>query len=341
MIFEFLLPIVGWLVVFAICFVVYSNLFYKNVTSPAHVEGQAFYTALATFFWITVYMCLSSVWSILYSLIDLKYPDVIGAAANYGGYSSGAAYDTFAFPLAMTVVSAFTALFIGFWLISKFQSNKALRPERLYLFMRALVFVGAAILAFSGFVYVVYSWLYGNLPIAVLFKGIVAAVVVGSVALYFYLVADGKNSNEANISKLFSVLLVIATIATLYFSFQIIGTPAQARIYRLDAITIQNLQNMKYQIDNQDQSYGKRIQTLNEITDTYAKNLLKVTPMTYTTTDSDYTLCAAFGGDMPQTINTVNRDETWDYHAGNSCFTFKHLPTYANVNNQPKPIYNQ
>lgn len=341
MIFEFLLPIVGWLVLFGICFVIYSNMFYKEKPNHSNVEGQAVYAALASFFWITVYMCLSSVWSILYSLIDLKYPDVVGAVSDYGrsGFSgTGVVFDAFAFPLAMVVVSSVTALILGFWLISKFQKNKNLRPERLYLFMQALVFIGGAILAFSGFVYVVYSWLYGNLPVAVFMKGGVAFAIVGMIALYFYLVADGKNPKEGMISRVFASMLVVLTVFTLFFSFKVIGTPAEARLYRLDSITLQDLQTVKYEIDSQGQSFGIRIKDLKELESDHVKPAMKRTTMTYSATETDYTLCANFNSDMPKTINMGDTESVWNYSAGNSCFTFKNLPTYANVNIQPKAV---
>jgi hypothetical protein len=340
MILEFLLPIVGWLILFFVCFIVYTNVFYKGVPHQTPVEGQTLYAVIAAFFWIVVYICLSSIWSILYSLIDIKYPDILGAASNYGYPAVGAAYDTFAFPLAMTLVSSITALILAFWLVYKFQQNKNLRPQRLYSFMRNLVYLGSVILAFSGFVYVVYSWLYGNLPIAILYKGIVAFLIVGSVALYFYLVADGENKKEANISRAFALLLVLVTGLTLAASFKIIGTPEQARLYRLDSLTLQDLQTVKYEIDNQGQSFNLRINNLSEITSSYVKTAIKRTDMSYAKTDKDYTLCAEFNSDMPATVNTPERDMDWDYTKGTSCFTFPQLPTYSNAgNNPPKPVY--
>ena len=342
MIFEFLLPIIGWLVLFGICFLIYSKMFYKEDPQTTHPEGQTLYTVLAAFFWITLYTCLSSIWSIMYSLIDLKYPDVIGAATNYSGglTNVGVVYDTFAFPLAMIVVSAISAALLAFFLNYKLQKNNHLRSERLYTFIRFLVYIGGAVMIFFGFVYVVYSYLYGNLPMAVLLKALVALVIVGTVALYFYLV-ENKYTGENILNKIFAGLLIVVTFLTLYSSFSIIGTPAQARMYRLDSITLQNLQNVKQEIDNQDQSFGNKLKSLNDLTNDYVKNSVRTTAMTYSTTDTEYTLCADFNSDIPETINIPNRDTTWDYHAGNSCFTFKHLPTYAPVNANPgipKPI---
>jgi hypothetical protein len=350
MIFEFLFPIIGWLVLFIICYVVYVNVFNKD-TSHKVVEGQAVYMVLASFFWIVVYMCLSSVWSILYSLIDLKYPDVVGAVSDYGtsGFAgSGVVYDAFAFPLAMTLVSAVTACLLALFLIRKFQKNPELRPEKLYLFLKALVFIGGVVLAFSGFVYVVYSWLYGNLPIAIFYKGLVAAGIVGGAAMYFYFVGDGKNKSEGLISRVFAGALVVLTIVTLYVSFQVIGTPAEARKYRLDSITVEAIKQIKYEIDNQDQSYGKRITKLDELTSDYVKGYIRKmnaaqNPVEYSTDGKEFKLCANFNSDMPQTINWDNRDVTWDYKMGNHCFTFQHLPAYPNVisdpNRIPKPVY--
>lgn len=225
MIFEFLFPIVGWLVLFFVFFVVYKSLFYKESGHVKQVEGQALFTVLATFFWITVYSCLSSIWSILYSLIDLKYPDVVGAVSDYGtsGFSgSGVVFDAFAFPLAMTLVSAVTACCLAFYLTKKFNAEDALRPEILYHFLRVLVFIGGALLAFSGFVYVVYSWLYGNLPIAIFYKGLVAVLIVGSVALYFYLTDNSNPNKQKIVSRFFAALMVLATIVTLFVSFKVI-----------------------------------------------------------------------------------------------------------------------
>lgn len=361
MIFEFLLPIVGWLIFFAICFIVYVKMFYKETDhdkAMVNIEGRAFYTVLATFFWVTVYMCLSSVWSILYSLIDLKYPDVVNAVSDYGqsGFSgAGVVYDAFAFPLATTLVSAITACILAFYLTRKFEQNKNLRPEKLYLFLRALVFIGGAVLAFSGFVYVVYSWLYGNLPIAIFYKGLVAAVIVGFTALYFYLVADGKNTKEILIGRIFSGLLVLATVLTLWVSFQVIGTPAEARKYRLDAITVEGLRQVKNEIDNQDQNFGKKINSLGDITNDYTKSYIRKleaskNPIIYTAnvtsknnsinynSSDEYSLCANFLADIPQTINQENRDTTWDYKQGQTCFAFTHLPTYPNVTPNSVPV---
>lgn len=347
MIFEFLFPIVGWLVLFVICFVVYSQMFYKH-SEHKYVEGAAMYTVLASLFWVVVYMCLSSVWSILYSLIDLKYPDVVGAVSDYGtsGFSgSGVVYDAFAFPLAMTLVSAVTAALLAVFLVSKFQKNPELRPEKLYVFLRGLVFIGGVVLAFSGFVYVVYSWLYGNLPIAIFYKGLVALGIVGGAALYFYLVGNGKNKNEATISRIFSGALVVLTFITLYVSFQVIGTPAEARKYRLDSITVEAIKQVKYEIDSQDQSYGKRIKTLDELNSEYVKGYIRKmvaaqNPIQYSTDGKEYKLCANFNSDMPQTLNMENRDISWDYKMGEHCFTFTHQEPYPNVvPPTPKPVY--
>jgi len=346
MIFEFLLPILLWLMLFGVCFLVYTKMFYVEKHAQQHVEGQSLYSVLSAFFWIILYFSLSSIWSIFYSLIDLKYPDLIGAANDYSyGLSSvGQVYDTFAFPLAMIVVSSLTSLLLAFFLMRKLQQNKNIRSERLYTFIRLLVYIGGAIMVFFGFVYVVYSWLYGNLPVAVFLKALVALVIVGSVALYFYLVENNKNK-EAQISKIFALLLVLVTIITLYFSFSIVGTPADARKFRLDSITLQNLQTVKSEIDNQHQNFGVTIKNLDEITADYVRSAVKKSPMNYTVTEENYTLCAEFNSDMPQSINMENRDETWDYKAGETCFTFKHQPTYPNVNGNnaplPKAIYNQ
>jgi hypothetical protein len=320
---------------------VYFQVFYKNALVQKYEEGQGLFTILTGFFWVLVYLCLSSIWSILYSLIDIKFPDVIGAAQDYayGLQGSGYVYDTFAFPLAMIVVSSLTALALAFFLISKFQKHRNLRPVRLYMFMRSLVFIGGALLIFFGFVYVVYSWLYGNLPVAVFLKAAVAVVIVGMVAWYFYLTADGKNPNESMIGKMFAGMLVLATAATMFFSFSIVGTPAQARQYRLDSITLQNLQTVKQEIDSQTQNFGMKIENLSELNSDYVKSILRKNEIKYSRTEQDFTLCAEFNGDMPQIINLPNRDETWDYVAGENCFTFKHQPVYPNAQTQPKPVF--
>jgi hypothetical protein len=237
----------------------------------------------------------------------------------------------------MILVSSLTALGLAFWLINKFQKNKNLRPEMLYKFIRLLVYVGGAVTAFFGFIYIVYSWLYGNLPVAVLLKAVVAIVIIGTVAMYFYLTSK-EGRTEALLSRVFAILLVIATVVTLYLCFQIVGTPAEARMYRLDSITLQNLQTVKQEIDNQDQNFGNKISNLSEINSEYVRPAIRQTEIVYSTASTTYTLCAKFNQNMPETINDPFRNSDWDYHAGESCFTFPHLPTYLNANAQPKPV---
>lgn len=341
MIAEFLLPIIGWFVLFVVCFVVYSFAFYKEKHNASHapIEGQTLFTAVTAFFWVAVYFCLSSLWSVLYSLIDLKFPDEVIAASTYAYSSAGALYDTFAFPLAMILVSTVTVLLLTVWLTWKINTNENLRPEKLYSFMRLLVYIGGTIMTFFGFVYIVYSWLYGNLPIAVFMKAGIALLIVGLVALYFYLTENSNKTKNLFLSRIFAGVLFVATVLVLVISFKIIGTPAQARLYRLDAITLQNVQNVKQEIDNQDQNFGNKISDLKEITSEYARTSLKQTPMTYTTSSTTYTICADFKSNMPATVNIPNKVEDWDYSQGNSCFTFPHLKTYSTVDGQAKPVF--
>ncbi len=336
MIFEFLLPIIGWLVLFLIFFLIYTKFFPSE--NKTKVEGQMLYTTGAAFFWILVYLTLSSIWSIAYSLIDLAYPDIIGAATNYGSGlgNVGVVFDAFAFPLATVLVSSILAFILAIFLNKKFNENENLKPENLYKFLRALVFIGGAIFAFSGFVYIVYSWLYGNLPIAVFMKGGVAFVIIALVALYFYL------DKYANI---FAGLLLLGTIATLVVSFKVIGTPAEARLYRLDNITLQNLQTVKYEIDNQSQSFGKKILTLDELTDYNLKNILSKTKIKYsynlkenTKEIESYNLCADFNFDMPKSINNGYENHEWDYKKGESCFTYDFKLPYVNIPIKPQVL---
>ncbi len=328
MIFEFLLPILGWLVLFSVCFFVYTK-FYPN-ENKNHIEGEVVYTIISGFLWVLVYLTLSSMWSIAYSLIDLAYPDVIGAVANYGSglSSTGVVFDAFAFPLAMVLVSSLVAFILAIWLNYKFEKNKNLRPENLYNFLRSLVFIGGVVYAFSGFVYIVYSWLYGNLPVAVFLKGGVGLVIIGLVALYFYL------NRYANI---FAGLLVLATIGTLVFSFRVIGTPTEARLYRLDSITLKNLQTVKYEIDNQSQNFGRHVKSLNEIEDFNVKNALSKTKVKYSADSKNYKLCADFNSDMPQSINVSFENHEWDYKKGESCFDYEFKQVYANAQVDSKP----
>jgi hypothetical protein len=335
MIFEFLFPILGWLIVFGAMYFVYNAFFYRKSATDAavaEIEGQSVFSLISAFFWIVVYMCLSSIWSILYTLIDLKFPDIIGAPSDYGnsGLSlSGAVYDAMAFPLATLVVCAVTSVILAFWIISRQKANPALRPDKLYQFIRFVTFVGGAILAFSGFVYVVYAWLYGSLPMAVFLKGLVAFVIVGTVAAYFYLVAGKtRNNSESLIGRVFALFLFVAMLVTLFVSFNVVGTPKEARKYRLDALKLQDLQSIKYQVDARDEQGQTPMQSLSDIKDEYVKNIVKrnekaVSGFRLVSGVKDYKLCANFVSNMPVYVNSGNNsDDTWNYTKGETCFTF-------------------
>lgn len=329
MISEFLLPIIGWLIFFGIGYLIYNSVFNKSKAGQPVVDvpGQHTFAFISGFFWIMVYMCLSSIWSIAYTLIDLRFPDIVNAPSDYGTSLSlsGAVYDAMAFPLATLVVSAVTALILAWWVIRKQKSNPDLRPDTLYKFIKFVTFTGGGILAFSGFVYVVYSWLYGSLPVAIFLKGLVALLIVGSVAAYFYLVAgDTRNPRESTIGKFFAVYLFVAMVVTLVVSFNVVGTPAQARLYRLDALKISDLREIKDYIDSED-AYNvssKRVSSLSDISDERIKTIVKRNTFKFSTTDKQYMLCADFAADMPRAVNNNYSDETWNYKKGNYCFNF-------------------
>lgn len=339
MIYNFLSPIIGWLILFGSGYFIYNVFFNKSKSDQVVVDipGQHTFAFVSGFFWVVVYMCLSSIWSIAYTLIDLKFPDIVNAPSDYGTSLSlsGALYDAMAFPLATLVVSAVTALGLAWWVIRKQKSNPDLRPDTLYKFIKFITFIGGGILAFSGFVYVVYSWLYGSLPVAIFLKGLVALLIVGSVATYFYLVAgDTRNPRESTIGKFFSAYLFIAMVVTLVVSFNVVGTPAQARLYRLDALKISDLREIKDYIDSEDAYSDKRLSSLSSISDNRINIILKRNNFSSSLTEKQYTLCADFVMDMPKAVNDNYSNDTWNYKKGNHCFTFDRLTPVMQQNKE-------
>jgi hypothetical protein len=166
---------------------------------------------------------------------------------------------------------------------------------------------------------------------AILLKGLVAFVIVSSVALYFYLVANEKrNPNESLIGRIFAVFLFIAMIVTMLVSFKVVGSPKEARLYRLDALKLQDLQSIKYAIDAFDESSNRTFASFADLRDDYAKNIVKKNEklgnvFTFSSEGKEYKICTDFSSDMPTYINKMdNLDESWNYKKGNTCFTFPH-----------------
>lgn len=123
-------------------------------------------------------------------------------------------------------------------------------------------------------------------------------------------------------------LLVIVTIIAGFF---IIGTPQEIRTMKQDAIRVQDLQNIQWQVVNYWQQKEVLPTTMSELNDPISGSSIPVDPKTgesYTyraTGKASFTLCATFesaGGQNSSVAKPVESgvSENWQHGAGEVCF---------------------
>jgi hypothetical protein len=129
--------------------------------------------------------------------------------------------------------------------------------------------------------------------------------------------------------------LVVITIVAGFF---IIGTPQQIRAQKQDAIRVQDLQNIQWQVVNYWQQKESLPATLAELSDPISNNAIPTDPQTaeaygYTRTSPlDFQLCATFAREsdgatnsgrsiaMPAMAAAGPGQDSWAHSAGEVCF---------------------
>lgn len=278
---------------------------------------------------ISLYLTLGFLLSLLFGIINLKFPDAIE-----GYWALESASSAVRLGVAMVVV------FFPTYLILTRLVNQLRRQEKnsTYLTLtKWLVYlsllVGGGILL-GDLVAIIMTFLEGEITQRFIFKALAVLVVVGLALYYYILDARGYWLKNEDKSKMYGYGAIAIVLVILLLGFLNIETPSSVREMKLDEKQVIDLQNIQWRLQEHLLTSSSTPTTLTELYNEFdAPQAPEDRPAyKYEPTDTGFKLCATFsrdsvnpggefgiGRDMTTQLPIKNPDN-WIYKAGEYCF---------------------
>lgn len=295
---------------------------------------------------VSLYGAVIAFVSLLFGYLNYAFPDPLEYFAP-DPYASGVSYE-----MASLIVLAPLAIL----LFSLIQSAIGHDPSRADVWVRRwalyLTLSIAAATLVGDLITLIMYFFNGDVSVRFLLKVLVILLVAFGVFLHF--LADLRGYWAANPGKCRLLgwalgALVVATIATGFF---VIGTPWQARQYRLDEERVSDLKNIQWQVTYFWQAKQKLPAALADLTDATRSTTVPVDPSgaSYeyrTTGPHSFELCAVFSAPtqagrhaQPRGVVTISDPapelDDWYHGAGRTCFARTIDPAfYPPLNKKP------
>lgn len=312
------------------------------------------------FFFLSLGVLIALVTSVVaflnlaFETLNFKFPDVLNATYQYG-------YNSYNFDGARTAIAMLIIFFpillvvMHYWRRQAKQGLKnfdeILRKWMLYV----VLFLSALVIAID-LVTLVRYFVSGEITTRFILKVLVALLVAVFVGVNFILeLRHQERVWGFRVGLWGAIKSSILVLALIIWSFSVIGTPGQQRVWRLDDRRVQDLQNIQYQVINFWQQKEKLPEKLTDLSNPLSGNSLPVDPEFDQGKSYEYTvkgplsfeLCATFSAAMPQgwqeyqtgkgiiapmparvdgTTSAVypypggGANESWDHQAGHTCF---------------------
>ena len=303
---------------------------------------------------IALITSVSSFLILFFETLNKKFPDVLTATYQYG-YNSYS-YDSIRSTLATLIIFFPVFLVLSFYWRKISKSDLGSKDNIIFKWMIYLIIFIASLVIVIDLVTLVNYFVSGEITSRFIYKVIGAALVAGLVGFnYFFELKDHNNKeSKSKLSLVYTVISVIMFLSLIIWSFSIMGSPSEQRIFRMDDKRVGDLQNIQSQVITYWQQKEKLPATLSELSNPITGYSLPVDPdfekgVSYEYTPKDlltFELCATFGADMPkgwqQTGGNIypaqmpiaeydksvssmpypgGTNESWDHKIGRTCFT--------------------
>jgi Domain of unknown function (DUF5671) len=278
---------------------------------------------------ITLYLSISFLLVLLFSVINLIYPD---AAERYWEIES--ASQSVRLGIAMLVVFFPVYLYVT----RMVNENRRKETNTLYLgltkwLMYLSLLIGGGVLM-GDLVAVILAFLNGELTTRFLLKAAVLLVVVGAAFYYYLQDTKGYWLAREKSSVYYALGMTVVVVASLVTGFFHTETPTQVRELRLDETQVADLQNIQYKIEEFMSLSSSTLPA--DLAEAYNGFEMPIAPedrpaYTYELTAKGFNLCATFSRDssadkvdvyapvfdIKMPIKNANN---WSYKEGMYCF---------------------
>jgi len=177
-------------------------------------------------------------------------------------------------------------------------------------------------------VFVVNTFLEGEMTTRFLLKAVSLLIVVGLVSYYYLLDARGHWQSREQESMMYGAVATAVVIGMMAASLYHLESPSVAREKRIDEQQVIMLQDMQYRIESHVSSEEKLPASIDEL---YLSELVPQAPegrapyQYKITGDTSYELCANFAhATDPRDTTAIyypgDKNYNWDHKAGEWCF---------------------
>ncbi len=298
---------------------------------------------------------VSSFLILYFETLNKKFPDILTSTYQYG-YNSYT-YETIRSTLATLIIFFPVYLLLSYYWRKLSKSDLGIKDNIIFKWMIYLILFISSLVIIIDLVTLVNYFVSGEITIRFISKVIGAALVAAIVGFNYF--SELKNHDNVDSKNKFSIICVFVSVvffsSLIVWSFMIMGSPTQQRIWRLDDKRISDLQNIQSQIISYWQQKEKLPISLVELTDPISGYFVPTDPefengkiYEYSPKENlSFELCATFGAEMPKewkNDNYVNvsgpvvpggetkidvsvpgyskgGNESWNHDAGHSCFT--------------------
>lgn len=282
---------------------------------------------------ITLYFCAYSAIDLLFSYINVGFPDALNPYYDAGG--------SIRWSLALLIIIFPVYFWVSRFLnkdITKDHGKNEIKIRKWLLYLTLFL---AALLIIGDLVALIYNFLQGEITARFSLK--VVSVFAVAVAVFWYYLYDlrkavGTFSSKA---KIFVWGVWVAIIAIVVAGVFIAGSPFTQRLVRFDDQKISDLQNIQGQILNTWMLKGALPQTLDDLRDSISGFVPPVDPQDGSsyeykaTGKASFDLCATFN--LPASAGQIGRTppyaapvgypvdkglaDNWDHGQGRQCFS--------------------
>lgn len=283
---------------------------------------------------VTLFVSLPAFITLLFSVINLQFPDATDSYWQVDSYQSSIRYSI-----------AILVIFFPAYLALTRKVNKARRSEgELYhtltkwLVYLALLIAGLIIL--GDLAMVVYTFLNGEITIRFILKALALLVVIGGASYYYALDARNHWQNKEKESVMIGGATLALVLLCAGYGYSLIDSPSVAREVRLDEQQLSDLQDMQWRIEAY---YQETASFPGDYEMLYTDFPVPVAPegresYEYKITGSDtYKLCATFAAATPESERSIAKpsvtngdvylqNQNWEHGVGRKCFERKIIP---------------
>lgn len=273
--------------------------------------------------------------TLVFEYINHAFPNPVSGSYYVDPYSNSISYET-ASLIVLTPVFLILMRFIRRD-IAKDPSRNDIWIRRWALFL-TLFLAGATIVV--DLIVLLNTYLQGeDLTIGFLLKVLTVLLVAGLGFMHFMADLWGYWEREQTRARMVNWGVGALVLVTIGAGFFIVGTPQQIRVQKQDAIRVQDLQTIQWQVVNYWQQKEKLPKALADLNDPITNNIIPVDPKTgasyvYETTGAmSFKLCATFAAEGGTTgmqarpiaatepmMDGKTVEDNWQHAAGEVCF---------------------